>query len=357
MRKPRKTLVSAVVAAILIGLSAGSAHGTQRADNGKESVSAGMAMDENSAPDRDARPAVEASPAANAALAKIQKKIADYVAEHGTRYTFGSYVDSATGKIVLDTDAPPDVVSSVTDLSGASPNEVQMASGEEVHHTTISDDQSHRRDEAPPFYGGGGIGSDGDCSSGYTVRNAAGTRFMVTAGHCFANGTTVTTESGGSTYGIVSNRRLTTVTGNAMDVELIGGQRYSPEIFTGGVDSTRSLRVVSAGSARVGYANYCVSGRTSGEHCGYRVTSINAQACTASGCKRPVIAYTGDNLPRPGDSGAPFYVQTKGGSCPWSQGCAGIRGHHIAHDTATATGWAEPWTVVSTALGVSIATD
>ena len=29
-----------------------------------------------------------------------------YVAKHGKKYTFGTYADATTGKIVIDTDAP-----------------------------------------------------------------------------------------------------------------------------------------------------------------------------------------------------------------------------------------------------------
>jgi hypothetical protein len=209
-------------------------------------------------------------------------------------------------------------------------------------------DTFNRRDDIPPFWGGGGIASGGGiCSSGYAVQNGAGTRFMVTAGHCFANGATVWTESGARVYGTVSNRHLPTVTGDAKDMELVGGQSYAGRVFTGGIFSTTSAPVVAAGTAYVGYNNYCHSGRTTGENCGHTANSISAQVCTQTGCKSPVIAFTGGNMIQPGDSGGAFYAKDGSGGV-W------IRGNVIASDGVT--GWAEPWTVISPTLGVSIVT-
>lgn len=368
MRKLRRTLVGAVAAATFLCLGAGTAHGTVSGGNAREPVATGGSVNENSAPDRDARPSVEASPAANAALAKIQQKIADYVAKHGARYTFGSYMDSGTGKIVLQTDAPQDVVSTVTDLSGASPSEDQMAREVQVQRGTIRVDQlPTRRDDTPPFYGGAGIKVSGrnKCSAGYTVQDATGTRFMVTAGHCFATGANVVTESGKHTFGTVSNQHLPTVTPNdkiRMDVELIGGQHYASQIYGGSADSNWGYDVVAAGDAVEGYDNYCVSGRTTGETCGHTDQSNNGQFCVRNfGCDTPAIAYTeGTSWPGGGDSGAPFYAKADDGQfgCTHPLGCAWIRGHQLGifidQDTGKTTGYAEPWTTVSTALGLSI---
>jgi hypothetical protein len=345
MSNMKRTLVGAIIAATaaLTVLSSGPAQAAPGRD--KEPARAAAAkVDESLAPDRAAGAKVVASPAADSALATIQKRIARYVATHGTTYAFASYVDSASGKIVLDTDAPASLVSSLTDLSGAEAAQTQAASQVQVHRSTATDTW-HRRDDIPSYYGGGGITSGGAiCSSGYAVQNSAGTRFMTTAGHCFANGATVLTESGANTYGTVSNRRLPTVTGHAQDMELVGGQSYAGRIFTGGVTSTTSIPVVAAGTAYVGYTDYCHSGRTTGENCGHTANSINAQVCTSSGCKSPVIAFTGGNMIQGGDSGGTFYAKDASGA--W------IRGNVIATDGTT--GWAEPWTTISPALGVSI---
>ena len=84
------------------------------------------------APDRSTRRAPSA--AATQALATIQRRIADHVATHGTKYTFASYLDSA-GKVVVDTNAPASVVSGLTRLSSASPAPSgRQRNGPSLHH-------------------------------------------------------------------------------------------------------------------------------------------------------------------------------------------------------------------------------
>jgi hypothetical protein len=339
----RKTLVSTVIGATvaLMALTAGSA----QADPGKGDEPARPSRPPAAAPDKGASSSVTSSEA-EAALALVQRQIAQYVATNGTKYTFGSYVDPATSQIVLDTDAPADVVATVTNLAGSSSLQRRAANRVRVQRVTVKDTWD-RRDDIPSYYGGGGLLSGTSlCSSGYAVQRADGTQVMTTAGHCYANGASVTTESGNNSYGTVSDRRLPTVTGHAMDMELIGGSSYYGRIFTGGVNSTTSLPVIGAGSAVIGYTDYCHSGRTTGENCGHTATSLTAQVCTATGCKSPVIAFTGGTLPAGGDSGSPFYA--KDSTSVW------IRGHVIAGDGSTA--YAEPWTVVASELGVSIVT-
>jgi hypothetical protein len=306
---------------------------------------ANAAVEADQAPDRSARGRVGASPAAGRALTVIQRRIAEYVAQHGTSYTFASYLDSDTGRIVLETNAPAPVVSGLTSMSDADQRrEVGKA---QIRRASISDTW-HRRDDVQPFWGGAGItNSGGLCSSGYAVRNSSGTVFSVTAGHCFANGANALVESGLRSYGTVSGRRLPTVTGHAMDMELLGGQTYAGRVYTGGVFSTTSRPVTAAGAAFEGYSNYCHSGRTTGENCGHTATDTEAQVCTQSGCKSPVIAFTGGTMIQGGDSGGAFYAID-------SSGRAWIRGHVIA--TNGTTGWAQPWTTVASQYGVSIVT-
>jgi hypothetical protein len=296
------------------------------------------------APDRSARGA-DASPAAARALKAIQQRTADYVARHGTKYTFASSLDSTTGRIVLDTNAPASVMSGLTRMSD--PDQRRAVEKAKVRRATISD-AWHRRDDIPSFWGGAGItNAGGICSSGYAVRNVWGTVSSVTAGHCFADGANALVESGLRSYGTVSGRRLPTVTGQPMDMELMSGQSYAGRVYTGGVFSTTSRPVVAAGAASAGYTNYCHSGRTTGENCGHTATSTNAQVCTASGCKSPVISFTGGTMIQGGDSGGAFYALDGSGG-------AWIRGNVIATDGTT--GWAQPFTTVASQYGVSIVT-
>lgn len=322
--------LAALTAITMLGAPAQAVPGDEKATDSVHTAP----LSDRLAPDRGTR--VTASPDSATTLARLQARIAKHVAKHGTKNTFGSYVDGTTGKVVLDTDASADLVKNLT--AGATVS-VQVRRNK----TT---DAWHRRDDIPAFYGGGGITNGaGICSSGYAVRNSGGT-YMMTAGHCFANGTNVRTESNARYYGTVFARRLPTVTGHAFDAELMYNQPYAGRVFTGGITSTSSIRVVSAGAAAVGYANYCHSGRTTGEQCGHRATSTTAQVCTATGCKSPVIAYTGGVIQQGGDSGGAFYAKDASGA--W------IRGHVIAGSSTT--GYIQPWTVVANNYGVSIVT-
>ena len=96
---------------------------------------------------------------------------------------------------------------------------------------------------------------------------------------------------------------------------------------------TTSRGVAAGGAAFVGFNAYCHSGRTTGEHCGHTATSTNAQVCTSTGCKSPVIQFTGGTMIQGGDSGGAFYAID-------SAGKAWIRGNVIA--TNGTTGWASP---------------
>jgi len=279
--------------------------------------------------------AARPSAGSEAALAALQANIGRWVKANGTRHSFASYLDARTGRIVLKTDAPGRVVAS---LVGAHAGLV------DVNAATTTDLYS-RRDDIPSYWGGAGITATTGtpwCSSGFTLQDSGGTRFQATAGHCFANGTSVLTELGGRYMGSVSNRGLA----SGFDMERIGGSSYWGYIYTGGTNSSTGMPVVGAGDSVVGYSNYCHSGRTTGENCGHTSSSNFAQVCTSSGCKYPVTAFSGGNLPQGGDSGSPFYV--KDSSSVW------IRGMIIAGDGTTS--YAEKYSRISSYFGGSIVT-
>jgi hypothetical protein len=338
VRMKRTILTSVVAAALGVALGVAPAANAAGADgkpdtNGKASTGGRSLLAADAAAGK-AAPAM--SSAVSQASSAIQSRIVDFVRAHGTRHTFGSYADPATGKVVIETDAPADVVSSLVGTFGGRV---------EVRKQTISDSFS-RRDDIPAFWGGAGItltAPNARCSAGYTVQNAAGTRSMVTAGHCFSNGQTAVTELGGRVVGTVSGNGLP-----SQDMELIGGQSYGSYIYIGGVNSSTGAHVASAADPVVGFNNYCHSGRTTGENCGHTVNSVTALVCTSSGCKSPVIAFTGGNQPQGGDSGSPFYANSV--SAPDKH----IRGHIIATDGTTS--YAEKWSRVSARFGVSIVT-
>ena len=288
---------------------------------------------------------VVSSAASQDAVTTVQKRIATYVKVHGTKYTFGSWSDPATGDVVVSTNAPASLVAQLTDLSGSA-SKATSAVRIKVQHGTISDTYN-RRDDVSPFYGGGGLSAEGFlCSTGYTVQSSTGARWMITAGHCFSNGASVNTESGANNEGTVTARTLASLGGGPIDVEFLAGRSYSGRVFTGGVFSSSSIPVVGAGAAFVGYTDYCHSGRTTGENCGHTATSISAQVCTATGCKSPVIAFTGGNMIQGGDSGGAFYAKTS--TQAW------IRGHVIA--SGGGTGYVEPYTEITKRWAVTAST-
>lgn len=333
MRPRRRISTSIVIAAVALGLAAGPAQG-----DGKPDTPAKLGDQRPVAADLVAgKAALTVSAEATRASAAIQSRIVQHVQAKGTKYTFGAYADALTGKVVVETDAPSDVVDSLVGDTGKGLVEVRKQ--------TATDDFT-RRDDVPAFWGGSGItfaAPNGHCSAGYTVQNSAGTRFMVTAGHCFANGATAVTELGGRVVGVASGNGLP-----GQDMVLLGGQSYAPFIYVGGVDSSTGHHVASAANPIVGFNNYCHSGRTTGEHCGHTVSSITGTVCTSSGCKSPVIVYSGGTLPQGGDSGAPFYALSV------SANDKHIRGHHIA--SSGTTRYAEMWSRVQARFGVSIVT-
>jgi len=267
----------------------------------------------------------------------VATRMTSYVARHGTRYTFATYVDAKLGKVVLNSDAPDAVITGIT---GADKSAVV------VHHEKVQGTFS-RKSDTPPFWGGAGIATPvGICSAGYTVQNSAGTRYMVTAGHCGSNGGAVTTENGGLAFGTISGNG-----GPSRDMELIGGQSYAGRIYGGGVDSTVSYPVVGAGDPVVGFNNYCHSGRTTGENCGHTAVSVTGSVCTSFGCQSPVIVFTGGVQPQPGDSGDPFFV----GAADPSSSNKWIRGHVFAI-SGTTTGYAELYSRVASFYGVTVVT-
>jgi hypothetical protein len=334
----RKTAMGWMAAsALVLSVAATPAMGFA-ADNAKPTSPGGAVDQKVLKAEKAAAAKVDAS--LEKAMAKINKRIANHAAKTGYKNTFGSYVDETTHKIVIQTDASADVVASLLGAEGKANKVV-------VKKSKLKDSYS-RKSDVPSYWGGAGVtASVGTpwCSTGFTVQNSAGTRFQVTAGHCFSNGTNTYTENGGSWMGSVSGNGVNDWW-NRQDMELIGGSSYWGYIYTGGVDSSTGLRVVGAGDPVVGYSNYCHSGRTTGENCGHTVTSVNAQVCTQTGCKSPVIAYTGGNMIQGGDSGSPFYV--KDSTSVWA------RGINIA--SGGGTGYAEKWSRIAGRFGVSITT-
>jgi hypothetical protein len=278
---------------------------------------------------------------------KIAKRTADGIREQiagrefspeAAKFTYSSHLDLQTGRVVLQTDAPASVTERLVKEHG---EDIDLQAGKPI------EDLFHRRDDIPSFWGGAAIRSGGTCSTGFSVRKPSGARFITTAAHCFAVGATVRTPTGTFAGNVTQRGTLNSIFfWNNRDVELIGGSSYAGRVYTGGVVSTTSRGIVGAGDAVEGFTGYCSSGQTSGEQCNQKVTSTNAIVCTQTGCKWPILKYTGGPA-QPGDSGGSFYL-------PSGSSQAFARGSVIAGDGTTS--FAEKWSRMSSSMGVSIVT-
>ncbi len=276
---------------------------------------------------------------------KIAKKTSDGIREQiakfapeTPKFSYSSHLDLQTGRVILKTDAP----ASVTERLVKENPEIQLIDSKPIQ------DLFHRRDDVQAFWGGASITSGGGtCSAGFTVKKPSGARFMTTAAHCWSVGSTVRTPTG-TFFGTVAQRGTLNSWWffDNRDMELIGGSSYAPRVYTGGVVSTTSRGIVGAGDPVSGFTGYCSSGQTSGEQCGQHVNSTGAIVCTGTGCKWPVVEYVGGPA-RPGDSGGSFYL-------PSGSTQAHARATVIAGDGVTS--FAEPWSRISSAMGVSIVT-
>jgi hypothetical protein len=275
----------------------------------------------------------------NKTVDAIREKIAERAfSAEAEKFSYASHLDLQTGKVVLETDAPE----SVTDpLLEEFPEAIERRDGKPVQ------DLFHRRDDISPFWGGASIQSGGGtCSSGFVVRKPSGQRLMSTAAHCFGVGAIVRTPFSRLVGTVTERGTLGSIFfWNNRDMELIGGQSYSPRVYVGGIFSTSSKAVVGSNDPVAGVTGYCASGQTTGEQCNQTVQSTEAIVCTQTGCKWPVIRYTGGPS-QPGDSGAPFYM-------PGASGQVFARGTVIAGNGTDS--YAEKWSRISSTFGVSIA--
>ena len=150
-----------------------------------------------------------------------------------------------------------------------------------------------------PFISGGDAiyTSSGRCSLGFNVRNSAGTRFFLTAGHCTNIGSQWRASSGGA---VIGNRVGTSFPGN--DYGIV--QYVST--FTNYPGTVGSQDITSARTPSVG-ETVRRRGSTTGTHSG-RVTALNTTVNYAQGTVYGMIRTT--VCAEPGDSGGPLYAGT-----------------------------------------------
>jgi streptogrisin D len=213
------------------------------------------------------------------------------------------YVDPMTNQVVVDTDES---------VTGANLDAVKgaVAQGNGAVRTNAVKGKFNTL-----IAGGNAIFVSGArCSLGFNVRNSAGTRFFVTAGHCTNIGSQWRASSGGA---VIGNRTATSFPSNDYGVvQFVSSFTNIQGTIANGQDIT------SAGNAVVGQA-VRRHGSTTGNR-GGNVTALNATVNYAEGSVFQMIRTT--VCAEPGDSGGSMYAGsvalglTSGGSGNCSSG-------------------------------------
>ncbi len=164
-----------------------------------------------------------------------------------------------------------------------------------------------RRNDSPPWKGGATIVlGNAACTSGFSVRNGANQRFLLTAGHCGNPGVRVTDPTGefignaGAKHG--DHDIMLIPTGNVVNQQYVGG------------GDSNSVEIVRGwGDVYVGEI-LCQSGVTSAAATGNPVCNIRVLFFYAD--REDLVEgeqQNGQQAARPGDSGGPVYGPASGG--------------------------------------------
>lgn len=261
-----------------------------------------------------------------ASLTALQDRLAGLAGKEGVFFGFGYRADSDT--VVVTGNLPKSALP-----------EAELRSGALTFEYTTEGGRETRTNDSAPHWGGARITSGGSgCSSGFIVKNSAGTRFAVTAAHCGSLNSTWT--SGSYTFGKMTQRGPFP----AYDMALLSGQSYGSYIWMGNSSGTGTQTGAAANPA-VG-STYCTSGATTNENCGKKVNNLSDSFCDASGCTYSLASYTGGSNTSGGDSGGPLVLKSGSKVYP--------RGIHIAR--AGSTMYAEKWSTISSHFGVTAVT-
>lgn len=207
----------------------------------------------------------------------------------------------------LSSDMQRNINSLIEQIHGSSVPLIFYESGAPV-------DSTRKADSSPYWMGAELISGGAACSAGVPIY-VAGSRKLLTAGHC--TGTSFTNNGT-----VVGTQYTTSYPGNQNiygDFKLLQGKSYALRVFSGSMSSNASLPI-SGGTwgARPNGSGMCVSGRTTAQTCRYFVSGTYR---TFNGAGHQVRMYHDSNLDglgdnngwQPGDSGGPCYHANGGG--------------------------------------------
>lgn len=182
--------------------------------------------------------------------------------------------------------------------------------------------KKNREKDASPFAGGGGFYG---CTSSFGWVHQ-GKSYILTAGHCTslnetisnATGTMgkVTADNWNNSKGSVKWNGQSYYSGDASTIKMAAGKASSTLVYKGGPNSN-SYRVVTDKWGPSGNGDrYCVSGKVTGEMCGFKVIAANITHKYSDGTvlRNMHKTYRRGNCTRGGDSGAPIYTIRSDGS-------------------------------------------
>ncbi|WP_199439454.1 hypothetical protein [Umezawaea beigongshangensis] len=174
-----------------------------------------------------------------------------------------------------------------------------------VHEQPLTD--VSRQNDAPPWKGGATIVlGNAACTSGVAVRNGAGARFLLTAGHCGNPGTRVTDPTG-EFIGTAGAKHAD------HDIMLIPTGNVVNQQYVGGGDSSATEVVRGWGDVYTG-EYLCQSGVTSARETGNPVCDIKVLFFYSD--REDLVEgeqMGGRPAARPGDSGGPVYGPSSAG--------------------------------------------
>ena len=158
-----------------------------------------------------------------------------------------------------------------------------------------------RQNDSPPWRGGATIVlGNAACTSGFSVRNGANERFLLTAGHCGSPGVRVTDPTG-EYIGTAGAKHAD------HDIMLIPTGNVVNQQYIGGGDSNTVTPVQGWGDVYTG-EYLCQSGVTSARETGGPVCNIKVLFFYAD--REDLVEgeqMNGQQAARPGDSGGPMY--------------------------------------------------